>query len=490
MINLDNYHYIFYDLETTGQNPCFDQVVRFSAIETNSNLDIINTHNINIKLRNDILPHPKALLVNKLSINDLEEGLNEYEAFKEIHKIMNKPNTINLGYNSLNFDDVFLRFGFYRNLLAPYSHQYSNHAGDNFRADVYNIIFMYYLYKQEDSITWPMINNRLSLQLEQINAINHLYEGRSHDAEVDVHVTIELAKKLKSVDSRMWHYLISSFTKNYDKQNFNKLPSITCIDNQQYPIAIFVSSKMRLKSNYCAPVIYLGHHQQMKDNILLLRLDNHEFENYNEHNFVEKIDKGIVKKKFGEPHFLIPFSDQYSRILNPHIVALAKANLLWIKHHPSAIEALSAINTSKEYSDIENLDIDASLYQEKWFSDEENKQMESFHNHDTLNKNNYITDLPNGRIKDLAIRIMGRNYFNELSSDFKEDYNSYLYSIFYNEPSQMDFRGGLRSNPLDLLQETKELLNKSNLDDLDLNILESLKDRISSKIQKQQDLGF
>ena len=224
-----NYTYIFYDLETTGQNPCFDQVIRFAAKETDHNLNIINEHNISIKLRNDIIPHPKALLVNRLNINQLSEGLVEYEAFYKIHKIMNKPNTINIGYNSLSFDDKFLRFGFYRNLLEPYNH-HNPLKGNNFRADLYNMLFIYYLYKNEESIVWPIVNNRLSLRLENINTINNLYKGMSHDAEVDVHVTIELAKKLYSIDHKMWNYLISNFIKNNEKNNFNKLPTMKCIN--------------------------------------------------------------------------------------------------------------------------------------------------------------------------------------------------------------------------------------------------------------------
>ena len=45
-----NYTYIFYDLETTGQNPCFDQVIRFAAKETDHNLNIINDLRINFGL--------------------------------------------------------------------------------------------------------------------------------------------------------------------------------------------------------------------------------------------------------------------------------------------------------------------------------------------------------------------------------------------------------------------------------------------------------
>ena len=101
MSTFKDYTYIFYDLETTGQNPCFDQVVRFAAKETDHNLNIINEHNISIKLRNDIIPHPKALLVNRLNIDQLSEGIVEHEAFHQIHQIMNKPNTINIGYNKI-----------------------------------------------------------------------------------------------------------------------------------------------------------------------------------------------------------------------------------------------------------------------------------------------------------------------------------------------------------------------------------------------------
>jgi len=43
---------------------------------------------------------------------------------------------------------------------------------------------------------------------------------------------------------------------------------------------------------------------------------------------------------------------------------------------------------------------------------------------------------------------------------------------------------------LALLSETKDLLKKKELDERDLNILNSLKDFISLKTRKQQDLGF
>ena len=489
MIDLNKYHYLFYDFETTGQNPCFDQAVRLAIVETDNQFNIIKSHNINIQLRNDILPHPKALLVNKLSIEDLQIGDNEYESFQKIHQIFNEPNKISIGYNSLNFDDKFLRFGFYRNLLEPYNH-HNPLKGNNFRADLYNMLFIYYLYKNEESIVWPIVNNRLSLRLENINAINNLYKGMSHDAEVDVHVTIELAKKLYSIDNKMWNYLISNFIKNNEKNNFNKLPKITYINDEEYSVGILISNKVGLKSNYCAPVIYLCDDPKQKGRIFLLRLDQYDFTNFKSHNFASKIDKGTPTKKFGEPNFIIPFTDQYFKSINEHIISLAKENLNWIKHNPEAIYDLIKKKKAEKYDDVDKIDLDASLYNLGFFTSDENQKINLFHETPLLEKSEYIVNLPNGRVKELAIRIMGRNYADNLSEDLLDDYNKYLNSVLYQQSDKPDFKNSLRHDPFSLLSETKDLLKKKELDKRDLNILNSLKDLISLKTRKQQDLGF
>ena len=90
----------------------------------------------------------------------------------------------------------------------------------------------------------------------------------------------------------------------------------------------------------------------------------------------------------------------------------------------------------------------------------------------------------------MATRIIGRNYYSHLSGDLKEYYYNYLKNIFYNEPQTVDFRGSNRSNPRNLLKETKELLRNKELNSNDQNILTSLEKLISLKIQTQQDLGF
>ena len=491
-----DYKYIFYDLETTGQNACFDQVIRFAAKVTDDKLYILKHHNIDIKLRNDIIPHPKALLVNRLSIEQLRVGKNEYDAFKKIHNIMNQPNSINIGYNSLSFDDKFLRFGFFRNLFEPYTHQYKN---NNFRADLYKMIMVYYLFKKDGSITWPMPNNRLSLRLEQINAINSLYEGMSHDAEVDVFVTIELAKKLQSIDYKMWDYLISSFKADNDKHYFSNLPDLECINEKKYKIGVFISNKNGLASSYASPVIELctAHENKEKKEKKkrLLRLDTYDFSEFSEDDFVNRIEKGILTKTFGEPDFILPFSDKYLRIFNENIVGLAKSNLAWLKHNPQCLENLIENHRNKNYekSDI-MIDLDASLYEGGFFNIEEKKISNQFHKGNESQKIEIISSLSakgeKNRIVKIAKRILGRNFFDYINHDEKEKYIKYLSSIFHKEPSMVDYAGKLRANPKIILKETRELLKNSNNNAEDNKILQQLETLIEEKIQIQQDLGF
>src|SRR5690349_21435830 len=118
--------FLFYDIETTGLNLCFDQVMQFAAIRTDLQLNEIERHQFYVRLNPDVIPSPEAIITHRISIKDCETGEKEIDAIKKIHYLFNTPGTISLGYNTLNFDDEFLRFSFHRNLLSPYTHQWAN----------------------------------------------------------------------------------------------------------------------------------------------------------------------------------------------------------------------------------------------------------------------------------------------------------------------------------------------------------------------------
>lgn len=111
--------YLFYDIETTGLNKAFDQVLQFSAIRTDSTFKEIDRKNIAVRLRPDVIPSPGALITHRIGLSEAQKGLSEYTAARQIHRLLNTPGTISLGYNTMGFDDEFLRFSFHRNLLPP-----------------------------------------------------------------------------------------------------------------------------------------------------------------------------------------------------------------------------------------------------------------------------------------------------------------------------------------------------------------------------------
>ena len=77
-------YYVFYDLETTGINPAFDQILQFAAVRTDLDFNEIDRYQYRLELRNDVIPQPGALIVNRLNINTILKGEKEYEAIKKM----------------------------------------------------------------------------------------------------------------------------------------------------------------------------------------------------------------------------------------------------------------------------------------------------------------------------------------------------------------------------------------------------------------------
>ena len=166
--------YLFYDLETTGLNFAFDQMLQFAAIRTDEALNELERIQFKIRLRPDVIPHPRAVLTHRILPADMTEGLSEYEATLKIHAEFNRPGTISVGYNTLGFDDEFLRFGFYRNLFAPYTHQFKNECG---RMDIFPITVLYYVFSRE-ALIWPELNGKPSFKIRYQMQPIILWRGR------------------------------------------------------------------------------------------------------------------------------------------------------------------------------------------------------------------------------------------------------------------------------------------------------------------------
>ena len=75
--------YLFYDIESTGLNKAFDQVLHFAAIRTDLNLKELQRYELKIKLNPDVIPSPYALLTHKMGIKEISQGMPEFAAIKQ-----------------------------------------------------------------------------------------------------------------------------------------------------------------------------------------------------------------------------------------------------------------------------------------------------------------------------------------------------------------------------------------------------------------------
>src|SRR6185312_1289553 len=114
--------FFFYDVETSGFGPRSARIMQFAGQRTDMDLKRVGEpFNHLIKLTPDVLPSPDAGWVTGITPQKtLSEGLTEAEFLKLFPQEVVKSDTIFVGYNSIRFDDEFMRFLLYRNFYDAY----------------------------------------------------------------------------------------------------------------------------------------------------------------------------------------------------------------------------------------------------------------------------------------------------------------------------------------------------------------------------------
>lgn len=455
--------YLFYDIETTGLNKCFDQILQFAAIRTDHQLNELSRVEINVKLNNDVIPSPAAIITHRIGVSDFSKGISEFEAMEKIHALLNTPNTISVGYNTLGFDDEFLRFSFYKNLLSPYTHQFANQCG---RMDLYPITLLYYLFKP-DYLTWPNNDGVTNLKLENLNTCNQLFEGQAHNAMVDVEVTLALAKKLYQ-DKTMWHFVTDYFKKTVDEERITNCESQLTINDCNHKIGFMVNGKIGHASQFIAPVISLGQHQHYKNQSLWLRLDTEELSLAKTDNFIDKTR--IFRKRLAEPPIFLPIKDRYLNLLSDNRKNLFEKNKIWLAQNPNVFKSIAAFYQAEKYPETPERDIDAALYDIGFPSRPEESLFHQFHTAKPDGKLSIAKQFPSKIRQAQAIRILGRHFPEFLSDTERENYQTYLWS------QPVDFRGEKKLTRDQTLIDIGELQKNKILDGQQQELLSELKE--------------
>lgn len=209
--------FIFYDLETSGKSPKYDQPLQFAAIVTDENFNELKRVNVRCKLAPHILPSPIALYITGVSPEQLYDddlpNAFEFAQFLQAFIKENSPATW-IGYNSIAFDENFLRQFFYQNLQPDI---YATQSFGNDRLDVMKIVWAVYE-ECNSALKWPLNEKgKVSFKLEHLAPANGFLNANSHDALSDVEATIFLMNEMRKRASALVDNLIETRAKSYIK---------------------------------------------------------------------------------------------------------------------------------------------------------------------------------------------------------------------------------------------------------------------------------
>ena len=195
--------FIFFDLETSGLNKAFDQILQFAAIYTNRNLEIVDRLSIRCRLLPHVVPSPKALALTGTTPAQLVDTAfpSHYEMIMQVREKLAEwsPATF-LGWNSISFDEELLRRALYTTLNKPYL---TNTNGNN-RTDALTIArAAHYTAPGQINISTKS-NGQPDFTLASVAAANGYEQHRTHDAEGDVEATLFICRLIKERVPDAW----------------------------------------------------------------------------------------------------------------------------------------------------------------------------------------------------------------------------------------------------------------------------------------------
>ena len=189
------------------------------------------------------------------------QGLTEAAAFARIHEAMSRPGTCSVGYNSLRFDEEFVRFGLYRNFFDPYEREYRD---GNSRWDLLDVLRLAHALRP-DGIAWRAREDGggTSFKLEHLAQDNAVREGEAHEALSDVLALVGIARRLKAAQPRLWDYAL----RLRDKRSAASLLAVAGV----VPV-LHVSSRFPASRLCAAAVVPLAWHPDIGHRVIAFDL--------------------------------------------------------------------------------------------------------------------------------------------------------------------------------------------------------------------------
>ena len=417
--------FFFYDLETTGFDVRAARVMQFAGQRTDMNLKPIGEPiNVLIKLTPDVLPSPDAILVTGITPQQtLADGLTEAEFLKLFYDQVVQPDTIFLGFNSIRFDDEFMRFLHWRNFYDAYEWQWANGCS---RWDMLDVVRMTRALRP-DGIKWPFATDGKSTnRLEFLTKVNKLSHDNAHDALADVQATIALAQLVRAKQPELFDYLLSLRDKK----------KIAALVEKDEP---FVYTTGRYSSDYLhtSAVVRLIDHPQGGALVYNLRDDPTPFLTMSVDEIVaawrftkdpEAVRLPVKTMKYNRAPAVAPLGvikdvETQERIgltletIKKHLAILKQGQTAFADKILQAVAQLDAEREQAQTSLVDNqLTVDARLY-EGFVSDSDKQAMRVVRAAQPAELSDFASNFRDERLKSLLPLYKARNYPSSLEPE-------------------------------------------------------------------------
>jgi exodeoxyribonuclease-1 len=195
-------NFVFYDFETSSSNKSWGQIIQIGAILTNDNLEELDRYEARCRLSPSIIPEAMALIVNKSSPKMLKgANLSHYEMIRQFVETLKRWGKATfIGFNSIDFDEEFLRTTLFQTLEYPYL---TSTSGNN-RGDLLNLARaanLYYPNTLKNSIS---AKGNAVYKLDQMAPLNGIEHDDAHSAIGDVIATLGVAKIITKKAPSVW----------------------------------------------------------------------------------------------------------------------------------------------------------------------------------------------------------------------------------------------------------------------------------------------
>ena len=468
--------FFFYDLETSGFSPQNDRIMQFAGQRTDENLNRIGEPvNILVRLNDDVLPSPSALMVTKISPQKtVEEGYTEAEFTKMLVEEYFTPDTVIVGYNNVRFDDVHIQHLFWRNFYPPYDWQWKDGRS---RWDLLDVVRMIRALRPE-GINWPFVINEetgekfAANKLELLTKENGILHENAHDAMSDVDGLIDVARLLKEKQPQIFDYLFKIRSKN-------EVQKLVNLENPKP----FVYTSGRFKVEFEKTTVAFPIAPAKNQNVIVwdLRFSPEKFIDWSEDQILENITADFETRssdnfepiaakilQYNKCPAVAPMgvlTEENQQRLKIDLAEIQK-NLDILRKSPYFAENLRSAferrgEAFQDKNNVEKPAPEARLF-EGFVSRSDDIKIEAVRNSTDRELADFHPDFADERLTDLLLHYKARNFPKSLSSQEKELWEEYRVE-------------NLQKMIPNFMKEFQEIANNQNLNSQEEYILEEIK---------------